>query len=100
GEVPARGVDAGLVHEVVEQYDVASPLRRLRLRAAPRQMDELVEDDLDSLGVVVEHPRDRRVPVAGAVMVGPEDVDRAIEATLELVHEVGDVSGAVGRRAV
>src|SRR3954452_2294401 len=100
GEVPTRGVHADLVHEVVEQDDVAAPLRHLRLRAASRQVDELVEDDLEALGVVAEHSRDCRIPVARAVMVGPEDVDRAVEATLQFVHEVNDVGGAVGGRAV
>ena len=33
-------------------------------------------------------------------MVGAEDVDRAVEAPLELVHEVGDVRRAIGGRAV
>ena len=33
-------------------------------------------------------------------MVGAEDVDRPVEAALELVHEVGDVRRAVRRRAV
>ena len=33
-EVPAGGVDADLVHELVEEDDVAAPLRHLRRRAA------------------------------------------------------------------
>ena len=58
-EVPARGVDADLVHELVEEDDVAAPLRHLRLLAALRQMDELVDQHLDALRVVAEHPRRR-----------------------------------------
>ena len=65
----------------------------------PRQMDELVEQHLDALRVVAEHPRDRRVPARGRVVVGPEHVDRAVEAALELVDEVGDVGGTIGRHA-
>src|SRR3954467_12269872 len=99
-EVPTRGVDADLIHEVVEEDDVAAAARHARLLAALRQVDHLVEEHLHPLRVVAEHPRDCRVPVAGAVMIGPEDVDRAVEATLELVHEVGDVGRAVGGRAV
>ena len=99
GQVPARRVDADLVHEVVEEDDVATPLRHLRLAAAARQVDELVDQHLDPLGVVAEHPGDRRIPLARPVMVGPEHVDRAIEAALELVHEVNDIRRAVGRRA-
>ena len=60
-------------------------------------MDELVEEHLDALGVVAEHPGDRRVPVARAVVVGAEHVDRPVEAALELVDEVDDVGCAVGR---
>ena len=48
--------------------------------AALRQVHELVEQHLDPLGVVAEHARDRRVPVARAVVVGAEHVDRAVEA--------------------
>ena len=62
-------------------------------------MDELVDQHFDPLGVVAEHPGDRPVPLARAVMVGPEHIDRAIEAALELVDEVGDIGRAVGRRA-
>ena len=54
-EVPARGVDADLVDELVEEDDVAAPLRHLRLLAASRQVDELVEEHLDALRVVAEH---------------------------------------------
>ena len=46
-EEPAREVDADLVDEVVEEDDVALSLRHLRLLAAARQVDELVEQHLD-----------------------------------------------------
>ena len=36
---------------------------------------------------------------AVAVVVGAEHVDRAVEAALELVDEVDDVGGVVGRRS-
>ena len=99
-EVPARGVDADLVEE-------ARPATRRRLGAStssscspPRvEVDELVEQHLDALRVVAEHARDRAVPVARAVMVGAEDVDRTVEAAVELVDEVDDVGRAIGRRA-
>ena len=58
-----------------------------------------VDVAVDPLGVVVEHPRDRAVPLPCAVMVGPEHVDRAVEAPLELVDEVDDVRSAVRRLA-
>ena len=60
-------------------------------------MHKLVDQDLDPLGVVSQHPSDRRVPVAGAVVVGSEHVDGTVEAALELVGEVENVGGAVGR---
>jgi hypothetical protein len=59
-------------------------------------VNELIEQHLDPLGVVAEHPRDCRVPVACAVMVGAEHVDRPVEPAVELVREVDDVGGAVG----
>ena len=98
-EVPARGVDADLVEQLVEEHDVAGALRHLRGLAAAREVNELVEQHLDAVRVVAEHPRDRRVPVRGRVVVGAEHVDRAVVATLELVDEVRDVGGAVRRRA-
>src|SRR5204863_4086571 len=87
-EVPACRINADLVDELLEEDDVPPPLRHLPLLPAARQVDELVEEDLDSLGVVAEHARNRRVPVAGAVMVGAEHVDGSVEAALELVGEV------------
>ena len=63
-EVPARGVDADLVHEVVEEDDVAAALRHLGLLAAARQVHGLVEQHLDARRVVAEHACDRRVPLA------------------------------------
>src|SRR5579885_59482 len=81
-EVPARGVDADLVHEVVEEHDVAAALRHLRLHAAAPEVDELVEDHLDAGGVVAEHPGDHLVPAADAVVVvaelGRADPQRAL----------------------
>ena len=100
-EVPAGRVDADLVLEVVEEHDVAAALRDLRLLTTPNEMDQLVEEHLDALRVVAEHARDGGVPPAGAVMVRAEDVDRPVEAALELVDEVHDVGGAIrGRPAL
>ena len=98
-EVPACGVDPDLVEELVEEDDVAAPLRHLGRFTASGQVDELVEQHLDPLGVVAEHACDGGVPVARAVVVGAEDVDRPVEAAVELVGEVDDVGGAVGRRS-
>src|SRR5205085_9873654 len=39
-----------------------------------------------------------RVPLARAVVVGAEDVDRTVEAAVKLVGEVDDVGAAVRRR--
>ena len=96
---PAREVDADLVDEVVEEHDVAAPLGHLRLLAAAHQVHELVEQDLDSVGVVAHHRGDRVEPRDVPVMVGAEDVDRPIEA-LELVLQVGRVRGEVEVAAV
>src|SRR5579884_1558003 len=98
-EVPARGVDADLVHEVVEEHDVAAALRHLRLHAAAPEVDELVEDHLDAGGVVAEHPGDHLVPAADAVVVGAEHVDGAVEAALHLVAQVRDVRRLVRRQS-
>src|SRR4029077_16383476 len=96
-EVPAGGVHADLVYELVEEDDLAAPLGHSRLLTAAGQVDELVEQHLDALLVVTEHPRDRRVPAPRAVMVGAEDVDRPVEPAIELVRKVDDVGGTVGR---
>ncbi len=98
-QVPARRVHADLVHEVVEKDDLAATLRHRRLLAAAGQVDELVEQHLDALLVVAEHPCDRRVPAPRAVVVGAEHIDRPVEAAVELVREVDHVGGAVRRRS-
>ena len=95
-QVPAGRVDADLVHELVEEDDVAAPLRHLRLLAAASQVDELVQQDLDPLGVVAERAGDGRVPVAGAVVVGAEHVDSRSKPRSSL-SEVHDVGGPVRR---
>src|SRR5579859_4615156 len=74
-EVPARRVDADLVDELVERHDVTCALRHLGELPGPDQVDELVQEHLDAVGVVAEHAGDGRVPVARAVVVGAEDVD-------------------------
>ena len=99
-EVPARRVDADLVDELVERHDVAGALGHLGQLARPDQVDDLVQEHLDSLGVVAEHSGDSPVPVPRAVVVGAEHVDRPLEAAPQLVVEVGDVGGAIGRQAV
>src|SRR5690348_5864422 len=99
-EEPAGGIDADLVEEVVEEDDVTAATRHARLLSALGQVHELVEQHLDASGVVPEHARDRRVPLPRAVMVGAEDVDRAIEPAVELVDEIWHVRCAIRRAAV
>ncbi len=77
-EVPAGGVDADLADEVVEEDDVARALRHLRELAASDEVHELVEQDLDALGVVAEERRERLEPPLVGVVVRAEDVDRAV----------------------
>ncbi len=98
-EVPARGVDADALDELAQEDDVAAPLRHPPLLAALDDVDELVDEHLHPVGVVAEHGRRSLQPSDVAVVVGAEDVDRPVEAALELVDEVGDVGGAVGRLA-
>ncbi len=95
-EEPAGGVDADLVQQLVEEHDVAAPLRHLRRLALPGQVDELVEEHLHAPRVVAEHARDHLVPASDALVVGAEHVDHAVEAALQLVAEVGDVRSLVG----
>ena len=40
--------------QVVEQHEVAGPLREAHLLAAAHEADELAEDDLELVGVVAE----------------------------------------------
>ena len=54
-EVPARGVHADLVDQIVEEDDITAALRDLRRLTAPGQVDELVDQHLDSLRVIAEH---------------------------------------------
>ncbi len=62
-------------------------------------MHELVEQDLHPVGIEPEHAGDRRIPACRRMVVGPEDVDRPVEAPVQLVDEIRDVGGAVGRGA-
>ena len=75
-------------------------LRHRDLHAVAHEADPRVEEHLDGVGVVahrlggVPDPRDR------AVMVGAPDVDQVVEAAAELLGDVADVGGEVGRLAV
>ena len=97
-EIPAGRVDTDLVHELVEEHNVPTTLRHLRRLATLRQMDELVEEHLDTLRVVPEHPSHRCVPLSRPVVIGAEHIDRAVEATVELVGEVCDIGCAIRRQ--
>ena len=70
------------------------------LLAVLDEMDELVDQDLDPVGVVTEQARCRPQTVDIAVVVGAEHVDRPVEPALELVAHVGDVGGEVEVAAV
>src|SRR5918995_7304827 len=99
-EVPARGVHADLVHELVEEDDVAAPLGRLLRLAAFDDVDELVDQRLEPVRVVAEHRGGRLEAGNVAVVVGAEDVDQPVEAALELVPDIGHIRGVVEVAAV
>ena len=99
-EVPARRVDADLVDELVEEDDVAAPLRHLRGLAAAGQVHELVDEHLERVPRVTEHLRERLEPPDVAVVVGTEHVDEPVEPLRELAPDVRRVRREVGRRAV
>ncbi len=97
-EEPAGEVDADLVEEVVEGNRVPEALPHLRPLAATREMDELVEEQLDPTRVVPQHPCDRLETRwrdrGGRLRV--RAVQRPVVAALELVAEVGHVCRLVG----
>ena len=93
-------VGADLVDEVVEQHEVAGPLRQPHLLAAPHERHELAEDDLELVGLVAERLHAGLQARDVAVVVGAPDVDEQLEAAGELVAVVGDVGEQVGGLAV
>ena len=99
-EVPARGVDANLLRQLMQEDDVAAAFGDLLRLAALDDVHELVDEHLDAFGVVAEHRRGRLQARDIPVMIGAEDVDRAVEAALQLVPHVRDVGGEVEVRAV
>ena len=99
-EVPAGRVDADLVDEVVQEHDVAPALGHLRRLAALRQVDELVDQDLERLARMAEHLGQRLQAADVAVVIGAEDVDEVVEALGVLPAHVGRIGGEVGRRSV
>ena len=99
-QIPARRVDTDLVDQLVQEDHVAPPLRDLLRLAALDDVHELVDQNLNALGVVPEHRCRGLQPADVAVMVGAQNVDRTIEAAFELVPDVGDVGGVVEVRTV
>ena len=80
--------------------NVAGPLAHRDLDAVADEPDPGHEEHPD--GVLVEAHRLRRVADPGdrPVVVGAPDVDQLVEAATELLHDVADVGGEVGRLAV
>ena len=99
-QIPPRRVDADLVDQLVQEDHVAPALRDLLRLAALDDVHELVDQDLDALGVVAEHRRRGLEPADVAVMVGAENVDCAVEAAFQLVSHVGDIRRVVEVRTV
>ncbi len=95
-EREAGGVDPDRVQQVVERHDPPRALRHL----AVAQAHELVDLDVDAVGVVPERLRGGLEPPDVAVVVGAEHVDRRVEPALELVDDVGQVAGDVREGAV
>ena len=79
-EVPARGVDADRVQQVVEEDDVAATLGHLLRLAAFDQVYELVDQNLERLARMPEHLGERLQAADVAVVVGAEHVDQPVEA--------------------
>ena len=99
-EVPAGRVDADLVDEVVQENNVTAALGHLRRLAAPRQMDELVDQDLERLARVAEHLGQRLQAADVPVVIGPEDVHEVVESLGVLPAHVGGIGRVVRRRPV
>ena len=88
------------VDEVVEQHEVAGPLRQPHRLAAAHERHELAEDDLELVGLVAERLHAGLQARDVAVVVGAPDVDEQLVAAGELVAVVGDVREQVGGLAV
>ena len=89
GQRVAGGVHADRVDDLVERDERAGPLGKFHRLATLDQTDQLSDEDLDvEVGIVAGTGRDRLEPVDVAVVVGPEQVDALVEATLALVDVV------------
>ena len=100
GEEPARRVDADLVEELVEGDERAGPLAHRDLDAVDDEADPGDQQHPDRFLVVAHRLGGVADPGDGAVVVGAPDVDQLLEAAAELLGDVADVRGEVGRLAV
>src|SRR5207249_4273586 len=91
-EIPARGVDADLIHQLVEEDDVSPSFGHLAGLATFGQVNELVDEHLDLLRIVPERRRERFQPGDVAVVIGTENVDEPLEAALVLPERVGCIA--------
>ena len=90
----ARRVDTDLVDELLERDHLAGALGHADRHAVPEQVDHLADDDF-GLARMAEHVSDRLNALDVAMVIGAEDVDAAVEATVELVFVVGDIGREV-----
>ena len=96
----ARRVGAHFLPQLAQGHELAGAGRHLHLLALLEQHRELHQLDLQPRRIQAEPLRGGLQARDVAVVVGAEDVDRALEAAVELVQQVGDVGREVGGHAV
>ena len=95
-----RRVDADLVEQVIERDEVPTPLGHGERLPALDQVHELQDRRLHRVGIAAER-RDRRLQLERVGrMVGTERNQLALEPSVALVLDVGDVRGQIGGLAV
>ncbi len=92
----AYGVRADLINQLVKGNELAAAGAHLHLLAATHQVDDLVQQGIDEIGVVTQGAHAHEHLRRGGVVVGAKDIDDQIEAAPGLVAMVGNVGQAVG----
>ena len=97
GEEPTRRVNSNFLEQLVQRDKLAGPLRHRDLDTVPDKPDPRVKQHLDGLDVVAHRLGGVPDSSDGPVMVRAPDVDQMVEAAAELLGNVADVGGEVGR---
>src|SRR2546430_236030 len=86
------GIFSDLLDEIAECDHIPGPLGQ----TATFNGNQLIQNDVQLIGVVSQRLQRGFQAKSVAVMIGPPDIDQAIKSAAEFFDVIGDIGGEVG----